>query len=106
MSVDVVHCDQAGAPDVVFDAKYKLASSTGDYANADHYQMLAYCTALQVRVAWLIYAGGGEDIRRTIKNTDVDVVAAPINLRRSPQEVLARMRQIALTAVNEPAVLA
>jgi 5-methylcytosine-specific restriction enzyme subunit McrC len=103
MSVDIVHRNQAGTPDVVFDAKYKLASSTGNHANADHYQMLAYCTALQVPVAWLLYAGGGKDIRRTIKNAGVDVVAAPINLRQSPQEILARVRQIALTAVNEPA---
>ena len=59
MDVDVVHLAQDGTPNVVFDAKYKLASNTGDHANADHYQMLAYCTALQVPVAWLIYAGGG-----------------------------------------------
>jgi 5-methylcytosine-specific restriction enzyme subunit McrC len=106
MSVDVVHLDQGGTPNVVFDAKYKLASSTGDYANADHYQMLAYCTALQVPVAWLIYAGGGKDIRRKIKNTEVEVVAAPINLRQSPEEVLARVRQIALCALNETPALA
>ena len=31
----------------------------GAYPNADHYQMLAYCTALQVPTAWLVYAGGG-----------------------------------------------
>ncbi|QIK67287.1 restriction endonuclease [Nocardioides sp. HDW12B] len=106
MDVDVVHLDDGGTPNVVFDAKYKLASSTGDYANADHYQMLAYCTALQVPVAWLIYAGGGQDIRRTIKNTGVDVVAAPINLRQSPEEVLARIRQIALRALDEVPALA
>ncbi|TCC20789.1 McrC family protein [Kribbella speibonae] len=99
MRVDVVHRDERGKPDVVFDAKYKLASSTGTYANADHYQMLAYCTSLQVSVAWLIYAGGSKDIRRRIKNTGVEVVAAPINLRRTPQEILARVRQIAFAAV-------
>lgn len=99
MNVDVVHFDQDGTPDIVFDAKYKLASSSGDHANADHYQMLAYCTALKVRVAWLIYAGGGHDIRRGIKNAEVEVVAAPINLRQSPQEILTRVRQIADAAV-------
>lgn len=99
MNVDVVHLDQGGTPRVVFDAKYKLASSSGEYANADHYQMLAYCTALQVPVAWLIYAGGGRDIRRRIKNTAVDVVAAPLNLSQPPEAVLARVREIALAAV-------
>lgn len=101
MAVDVVHLDQGGTPQAVFDAKYKLASSTGEYANADHYQMLAYCTALQVPVAWLIYAGGGKDIRRKVKNTQVEVVAAPINLRKSPEDVLARVREIAAGALSE-----
>jgi len=105
MAVDVVHLDQGGTPQVIFDAKYKLASSTGEYANADHYQMLAYCTALQVLVAWLIYAGGGKDIRRKVKNTEVEVVAAPINLRQSPEDVLARIRQIALAALSETPAL-
>lgn len=102
MSVDVVHVDGRGTPDVVFDAKYKLASSTGRYANADHYQMLAYCTALEVPAAWLIYAGGGTDIRRTIKNAGVEVVAAPLNLREPPEAVLARVRQVALMALAAP----
>jgi len=106
MSVDVVHLDQNGTPNVVFDAKYKLASSTGEYANADHYQMLAYCTALQVPVAWLIYAGGGKDVRRKVKNAEVEVVASPINLRQSPEEVLARVRQIALGALRETPAMA
>lgn len=105
MAVDVVHLDEGGVPQVVFDAKYKLASSAGEYANADHYQMLAYCTALEVPVAWLIYAGGGNDIRRKVKNAEVEVVAAPINLRQSPEDVLRRVKQIALDAL-EPLVMA
>ena len=84
MAVDLVHLDLHGRPDVVIDAKYKLASRTGEYANADHYQMLAYCTALKVPVAWLIYAGGGLHIRRRVKNAGIEIVAAPINLRRPP----------------------
>lgn len=102
MNVDVVHVDGSGAPDVVFDAKYKLASSTGRYANADHYQMLAYCTALGVPTAWLIYAGGGADIRRKIKNAGVEVVTTPLNLREPPEAVLERVRQVALEALGTP----
>lgn len=101
MNVDVVHVDGRGAPEVVFDAKYKLASSTGRYANADHYQMLAYCTALGVSAAWLIYAGGGADIRRKIKNVGVEVVAAPLNLRKPPEDLLAQVRTIAMQAVAQ-----
>ena len=100
MSVDIVHLGADDTPQVVFDAKYKLASSTGDYANADHYQMLAYCTALSVPAAWLIYAGGGKDIRRRIKNTSVEVVATPLNLRSSPERLLARVGEIAEAAIG------
>lgn len=100
MNVDVVHFDGGDTPDVLFDAKYKLASSMGRYANADHYQMLAYCTALEVPAAWLIYAGGGADIRRKIKNVGVEVVAAPLNLRQPPEAVLAQVRQVALRALT------
>jgi 5-methylcytosine-specific restriction enzyme subunit McrC len=105
MNVDVVHFDGRGTPDVVFDAKYKLASSTGRYANADHYQMLAYCTALEVPAAWLIYAGGGADIRRKIKNVGVEVVAVPLNLRQPPEAVLAQVRQVALRALRKGSML-
>lgn len=100
MSVDVVHFDGCGTPEVVFDAKYKLASSTGRYANADHYQMLAYCTALEVPAAWLIYAGGGADIRRKVKSVGVEVVAAPLNLRQPPEAVLAQVRHVVLQSLR------
>lgn len=96
INVDVVHLRPDGAPAVVFDAKYKVASATGHYANADHYQMLAYCTALKVPRAWLIYAGGGEVARvRRIKNTTVEVVECPLNLAANPAAILERMRAIA-----------
>lgn len=101
MSLDVVHFDARNVPDAIFDAKYKLASQTGEYANSDHYQMLAYCTALQVPTAWLIYAGGGTEIRRKVKNTEFEIVAAPLNLRQPPADILSRVRQIALSALND-----
>lgn len=100
MNVDLVHLDSRNVPQAIFDAKYKLASPTGEYANADHYQMLAYCTALQVPVAWLVYAGGGQDVRRRIKHTEIDVVAAPLDLGQSPEDVLARIRRIAESALK------
>jgi 5-methylcytosine-specific restriction enzyme subunit McrC len=101
MNVDLVHLDWPNVPRVVFDAKYKLASETGEYANAEHYQMLAYCTALGVRVAWLVYAGGGRDIRRRIKHADVEIVAAPLDLSRPPEVLLARIKQIAYSALMD-----
>jgi 5-methylcytosine-specific restriction enzyme subunit McrC len=101
MNVDVAQLDAAGRPLVVFDAKYKVASVTGQYANADHYQMLAYCTALGVPRAWLVYAGGGTHARvRTIKNTSVQVVECPLDLSKSPPEVLGQVDQIARLACD------
>ncbi len=65
--------------------------------------MLAYCTALEVPRGWLVYAGGGTDIRRRIKNTDIEVVAAPLDLRQSPDHVLTRIQEIANAALSEGA---
>lgn len=104
MNVDVAHRDAAGRPSVVFDAKYKVASPTGRYANVDHYQMLAYCTALGVPRAWLIYAGGGSSARvRKIKNTAVEVVECPLDLSQTPDLVLARVAAIARLAAGPAA---
>lgn len=105
MNVDVVHRALDGSPAIVFDAKYKVASATGLYANADHYQMLAYCTALKVPRAWLIYAGGGEVARvRRIKNTEVEVVECPLNLAADPADILERVSAIARLAVERATV--
>lgn len=101
MSIDVAHTDAEGRPAVVFDAKYKVASVTGQYANADHYQMLAYCTALGVPTAWLIYAGGGAKARvRKIKNAPVEVVECPLDLSASPAAILERIGSIAGLATS------
>ncbi len=52
--------------------KYKLESDSGGYPNADHYQMLAYCTALQVPVAWLVYASGSRRaVTRHVRHSPV-----------------------------------
>lgn len=99
MAVDLVHHDPGGQPRVVFDAKYKLASAAGRYANADHYQMLAYCVALQVPVAWLLYAGAGSDVPRQIKSVGVQVISAPLDLRQPPDKLLARVQDVASAAV-------
>ena len=102
MNVDVVYRDGGGGPRVVFDAKYKVASATGRYANADHYQMLAYCTALKVPRAWLLYAGGEQE-RRTfrVKNTEVEIVQCALDLSAHPLEVLRRIDDIAVSATQD-----
>lgn len=104
MNMDVVF-EVDGVPRVVFDAKYKAASATGLYANADHYQMLAYCTALNLPRAWLVYAGAGERRSRQIKNTGIMVEEYPLDLSQHPSEVLGRVGVLAQLSVT-PAVAA
>jgi 5-methylcytosine-specific restriction enzyme subunit McrC len=86
---------------MVFDAKYKAASPSGAYPNADHYQMLAYCTALDVRTAWLVYAGPGQARTRCIRNSEVSVVEYPVDLSQTPEDLLARVQKLSMTAFEE-----
>jgi 5-methylcytosine-specific restriction enzyme subunit McrC len=97
MAVDIVHSVR-GAPAMVFDAKYKAASAADGYTNADYYQMLAYCTALTVPTAWLIYAGPGQPRVRGIRNSEVSVVEYPIDLSQSPEDLLARVQKLSVAA--------
>ena len=98
MFMDVVFQAPNRSP-VVFDAKYKTASAAGKYANADHYQMLAYCTVLNAPKAWLVYAGAGQRRSRRIVNTGVTVEEYPLDLSLHPHEVLERVQQLAELAV-------
>ncbi|WP_258229399.1 McrC family protein [Arthrobacter sp. HMWF013] len=97
---DAVHM-LGGRPVVVYDAKYKAAADLGASLTADHYQMLAYCTALKVPTAWLVYAGAGEVKLRRILNTDIDVVEFPLDLSRPPSEILAAIGELARQSWGE-----
>lgn len=102
MNIDVAYLDSAKRPCVVFDAKYKLASAKGRYANADHYQMLGYCTSLEVKRAWLIYAGGSRTAQvRRLKNTSIDVVVCPLDLSQHPRQILKQVERIVRLAVQD-----
>jgi len=91
---DAVHM-LGGRPVVVYNTKYKAASDAGASLTADHYQMLAHCTALAVPTAWLVYAGAGEVKLRRILNTDIDIVEFPLDLAKPPSEILASVRGLA-----------
>lgn len=92
MKPDVVH-EVRPELILIFDAKYKAASGSGQYPNADYYQMLAYATALGQKNAWLLYAGAGEAVSRQIRNTEVVTHEFPVDLSGSPQQVLRRVAQ-------------
>lgn len=96
MRVDVVHTVN-GRPEIVFDAKYTVGTASGS-PNAHHYQLLAYCTALQVPVGWLVYAGQGRVREHRIVNTDITVVEYPLGLSGGPTELLTRVQQLAGSA--------
>jgi len=57
MKPDLVWYGESGTPRAVIDAKYKREGS-GGAAEADVYQLLAYCTALGLREGHLVYAEG------------------------------------------------
>src|SRR5690606_22964543 len=42
-------------PVAVLDTKYKRLSEQGEYVNHDFYQVVSYCTALQVAKGMLVY---------------------------------------------------
>lgn len=97
MRVDVAHV-LGGRPVLVFDAKYKAAGSR-NYPNADQYQMLAYCTALRLNRAWLIYAqGDSAPVERQVRNSPVRIVEYPLDLGNSPLQILSQIDTLARTA--------
>ncbi|WP_254362979.1 McrC family protein [Pseudarthrobacter phenanthrenivorans] len=97
---DAVHL-LGGRPVVVYNTKYKAAADPGASLTADHYQMLAHCTALAVPTAWLVYAGSGEMKLRRILNTDIDIVEFPVDLSRPPSEILGAIRELARQSWGE-----
>lgn len=97
MKVDIVHVVDR-RPVIVLDAKYKAAAPSDRYPNADHYQMLAYCTALSVPTAWLVYAGGGSPRRRKVRNTGIEVVEYPLDLSSEPGDLLSQIDLLAARA--------
>jgi 5-methylcytosine-specific restriction enzyme subunit McrC len=97
---DAVHL-LGGRPVVAYNAKYRAASDAGASLTADHYQMLAHCTALAVPTAWLVYAGKGEMKLRRILNTDIDIVEFPLDLSQPPSAILASVRDLARQSWGE-----
>jgi 5-methylcytosine-specific restriction enzyme subunit McrC len=98
MNVDVVHAVD-GVPQIIVDAKYKLEDKRGRYPNHDHYQMLAYCTALNVDAAWLVYASGtSANTPRRIRNSSITITEYPLDLDVRPQQLLGQIDHLATTA--------
>ncbi|MDQ0665578.1 5-methylcytosine-specific restriction enzyme subunit McrC [Arthrobacter ulcerisalmonis] len=97
---DAVHL-LGGRPVVAYNTKYRAATDAGASLTADHYQMLAHCTALAVPTAWLVYAGQGEVKLRRILNTDIDIVEFPLDLSQPPSAILASIGELARQSWGE-----
>ena len=85
----------------VVDAKYKAEKPAG-FPQADLYQLLAYCTALDLPVGHLVYAkGSGETERRhVIRGTGVEIVQHVLDLAQAPDSLLRQTKQIAAAVAD------
>lgn len=93
-----------GAPVAVLDAKYKAQRPSG-FPDADLYQLLAYCTALDLPPGHLVYARGNEEPGRyVVRNAGVEIVCHAVDLQQQPEALLAQMSRVA-AAVAEPVCL-
>jgi 5-methylcytosine-specific restriction enzyme subunit McrC len=69
--------------------------------------MLAYCTALNLRTGWIIYAQGTEPPTTwRIRNSDVVIGYRPLNLSQPPDQLLKDVQSFVESAVREAATLA
>lgn len=84
-----------GRPVIVADAKYKAEKPAG-FPNADLYQLLAYCTVLDLPVGHLIYAKGNEPSRQyTVRRAVTRLIAHTLDLSLQPAELLASIGVLA-----------
>ena len=83
-----------GIPRVVVDAKYKAEKPSG-FPQADLYQLLAYCTVLDLPRGHLVYAKGEEESRdHVVQNAGVRIVAHTLDLDAEPTSVLRNVSRL------------
>ena len=84
-----------GSVVAVIDAKYKAEKPAG-YPNADLYQLLAYCTVLNLRRGHLVYAKGNEEAaRHMVRRCGIEILCSAIDLDQEPMKLLTQMRALA-----------
>ena len=83
------------APVAVVDAKYKIEKPSG-FPDADLYQMLAYCTALQLGEGHLVYAKGNAVVNRhEVRHSGIVITTHTIDLALHPTQLLAQVEDLA-----------
>ena len=85
-----------GSARAVIDAKYKRLADRR-FPNADAYQMLAYCTALELDRGYLVYAKdeGATDRDHAIEHAGIVVHVRAIDVERPPTRVLEAVDTLA-----------
>jgi 5-methylcytosine-specific restriction enzyme subunit McrC len=87
-------------PVAVFDAKYKLEHPTSGFPNADTYQMLAYCAALNVPAGWLVYAKGTSPPgRKRVRGLPIEINHHALNISADPDKILQDVQALVRGAV-------
>lgn len=79
----------------VLDAKYK-ALQDERFPNADAYQLLAYCTALDLPEGYLVYARDGGATARThvVRHAGTRINVEAVDLEQAPEDVLSDVRRL------------
>ncbi|MCP9948666.1 McrC family protein [Actinomadura madurae] len=89
---DLVLDTADGRPFTVVDAKYKV----DDTPQSDLYQVLAYCTAMNLRRGYLVYASKNETHTHLITGTeDVQIVEAALDLSAPPEALAVQVTELA-----------
>lgn len=92
---DFVRYADDGTPIAVADAKYKVRKPEG-FPDADLYQMLAYCTALDLPEGHLIYAkGNAPHAAHRVRHARVTIHQHALELDQPPTGLLTDVRSLA-----------
>ena len=87
---------------VVVDAKYKAERPAG-YPQADLYQLLAYCTVLNLREGHLVYAKGNEpELVHELLGADLAIHCHTVDLELSPSRLLGQVLSLAHRIASLP----
>jgi 5-methylcytosine-specific restriction enzyme subunit McrC len=91
-----------GVPRAVVDAKHKQLSEAGA-PGEDAYQMLAYCTGLNVRRGYLVYAAdsGAQARDLRVKNSGCEICVRTIDIREPPEALLGQVADLATEIAHQ-----
>ncbi|WP_235716246.1 McrC family protein [Amycolatopsis sp. ATCC 39116] len=101
MIPDFVHYADDGTPLAVADAKYKAEKPEG-FPDADLYQMLAYCTALNLPEGHLVYAkGNAPHAQHRVRNVGITIHQHALDLDQPPGDLLSSVAHLARRLIGK-----